>query len=99
MFPDDLCSYNSYYIYKRRWQVQREFPIFAMHLNSAELKLVCRRHRRTRAARAAKTIQEGVMQAKIADGVYLSQGNVRKLEQFSKGASQLAWAAGGWPVA
>ena len=51
MFPDDLCSYNSYYIYKRRWQVQREFPIFAMHLNSAELKLVCRRHRRTRAAR------------------------------------------------
>lgn len=35
------------------------------------------------------------MQAKIADGVYLSQGNVRKLEQFSKGASQLARAAGG----
>ena len=35
------------------------------------------------------------MQAKIADGVYLSQGNVRKLEQFSKGASQLAGAAGG----
>ena len=33
------------------------------------------------------------MQAKIADGVYLSQGNVRKLEQFSKGASQLARAA------
>ena len=25
------------------------------------------------------------MQAKIADGVYLSQGNERKLEQFSKG--------------
>ena len=47
------------------------------------------------------------MQAKIADGVYLSQGNVRKLEQFSKGASQLAPAAAGgrrqavgrWPVA
>ena len=38
------------------------------------------------------------MQAKIADGVYLSQGNVRKLEQFSKGASQLARAAG-WPAA
>ena len=35
------------------------------------------------------------MQAKIADGVYLSQGNVRKLEQFSKGASQLARAVGG----
>ena len=35
------------------------------------------------------------MQAKIADGVYLSQGNVRKLEQFSKGASQLAPAAAG----
>ena len=32
------------------------------------------------------------MQAKIADGVYLSQGNVRKLEQFSKGASQLGLA-------